>query len=321
MRFAIGIPTLGRAETVLGTLQELARQSRVPDRIVVCCARTDDVPAQARRMDRVECIASERGSSRQRNRIIDHVEDCDAVLFLDDDFVPCDDYLAVVERLFEARPKAAVITGTVLADGVTGKGLTFDEARAILDADDFAGEPLHTEPVPNGYGCNMAIRLAPVREHGLAFDERLPLYGWQEDAELSCRLSSYGEVLRVAGARGVHLGVKAGRSVGIQFGYSQVVNPLYIARGVPAYTMRRALAQIGRNLAANVLHSARPEPWIDRRGRLHGNVLGLLDVLRGQITPERVLTLGVPARPRELGADMVWQTRDSLPEIRRDGAR
>src|SRR3546814_2466766 len=34
------------------------------------------------------------------------------------------------------------------------------------------------EDVYNGYGCNMAIRMAPVREAGLLFDENLPFYGW-----------------------------------------------------------------------------------------------------------------------------------------------
>jgi GT2 family glycosyltransferase len=294
MRIAIGIPTLGRAAILGQALDDLARQSRQPDRIVVCCARPEDVPERARQIKGFECLLSEPGSSRQRNRIIDHVADCDIVLFLDDDFVMRDDYLAVTEALFAARPGAIITTGTVVADGIMGKGLTFAEARAMLDAEAACRDPLGVTPVANGYGCNMAMRLSALRRTGIRFDESLPLYAWQEDAELSCRLAAHGEILRVEGARGVHLGVKMGRSVGIQLGYSQVINPLYIARRVPAYTMRRALSHLACNLVANVVRSARPEPWVDRRGRLRGNMLGLMDALRGRLTPERAVLLGAP---------------------------
>ena len=40
-----------------------------------------------------------------------------------------------------------------------------------------------------------------------------------------------------------------------------------------------------------MVKSLRPEPFVDRRGRLRGNVLGALDVLRGRIEPEKILSL------------------------------
>jgi GT2 family glycosyltransferase len=294
MRIAIGIPTFGRAAVLAQTVADLAKQARRPDRIVVCHARAEDVPTGPARAPGVEYVSTEPGSSRQRNRIIDHVWDCELLLFLDDDFLLREDYVAVMESLFAPRPGLVVATGTVLADGATGRGLGFAEARAILEAAPPCADPLATTPVANGYGCNMAIRLETLRRTGLRFDERMPLYAWQEDAELSCRLAAHGEILRVAGARGVHLGVKGGRTAGLQLGYSQVINPFYIARGVPAYGLRRAALQVGRNLAANLLRALRPEPWIDRRGRLRGNMLGLADLARGRLTPERILALGPP---------------------------
>lgn len=294
MRIGIGIPTYGRASILGETIADLARQTRQPDRIVVCAGRAEDVPECDRK---VETLICELGLPRQRNRIIEHLSDCDIVLFLDDDFLMQQDYIAIVERFLEASRTAVVVTGTVLADGACTRGITFAEARAILAADPPCTDPLRVTPVANGYGCNMAIRLGVLRSTGLRFDEGLPLYAWQEDAELSCQLAAHGEILRIEGARGVHLGAKAGRSAGLPLGYSQVINPLYIARRVPAYTMRRAIAQVGRNMAANLLHSVRPEPWVDRRGRLHGNVLGLLDALRGRLSPERVLSFAsVPPR-------------------------
>jgi hypothetical protein len=40
-----------------------------------------------------------------------------------------------------------------------------------------------------------------------------------------------------------------------------------------------------------MLHAPRPEPYVDRRGRLRGNMLALGDLLRHRMAPERVLEL------------------------------
>jgi hypothetical protein len=89
---------------------------------------------------------------------------------------------------------------------------------------------------------------------------------------------------------GVHLGAKGGRTSGKRLGYSQIANPVYLLR---KRTMPRQLAWrlMARNLAANMLLSVWPEPYIDRRGRLLGNAAALYDLLRGRIHPERILSL------------------------------
>jgi hypothetical protein len=55
-------------------------------------------------------------------------------------------------------------------------------------------------------------------------------------------------------------------------------------------TMRsgHALPLILRNIAANVAKSLKPEPYVDRRGRLAGNMLALIDLCSGRADPERV---------------------------------
>ena len=70
--------------------------------------------------------------------------------------------------------------------------------------------------------------------------------------------------------------------------YSQIANPIYLVR---KGTMPRSYAYllIRRNVAANLLGSFRPEPWIDRRGRLAGNALALADIAIGRISPQRIL--------------------------------
>ena len=76
----------------------------------------------------------------------------------------------------------------------------------------------------------MSVRLDLARRHRLTFDEQLPLYGWLEDVDFSRRVAGYGRVVKVSAARGVHLGVKAARQRGVQLGYSQVANPVYLMR-------------------------------------------------------------------------------------------
>jgi GT2 family glycosyltransferase len=230
------------------------------------------------------------GLPRQRNAILDALPDADAVLFLDDDFLAAPDYLRVTEQAFLAHPACVVTTGTVIADGAKGPGIAAEEGRAILARDTPPADPLATQPHFNGYGCNMALRLAPMRLHALRFDENLPLYGWYEDLDLTRRLGAHGAILRLAGARGVHLGSKSGRVPGRKLGYSQIANTIYLARkGV--YPWNRALRSAARNMAMNAARAAFPEPWVDRAGRLRGNFRALGDLLRGRLHPMRALDL------------------------------
>ena len=54
-----------------------------------------------------------------------------------------------------------------------------------------------------------------------------------------------------------------------------------------AYALRLA----ARNFFANLVKSMRPESYIDRRGRLRGNLIGLFHLLTGRLTPEYILKL------------------------------
>lgn len=290
MRIAIGIATRGRAAVLAEVLADLAAQTRPPDRLVICHVGPEDVGDLPQRFPDALFLTAPAGLPRQRNAILDAIGDCDAVLFLDDDFLAAPDYLAVTARVLEAHPDCVVTTGTVIADGAKGPGIGVAEGRAILADDRYDGDPLGVAPHFNGYGCNMALRLAPMRAHGLRFDENLPLYGWYEDLDLTRRLGVHGRILRLAGARGVHLGTKSGRVPGTKLGYSQVANAIYLARK-GCYPWNRALRSAGRHLAMNALRSLKPEPHVDRAGRLRGNLIALSDLLRGRMHPMRVMEL------------------------------
>ena len=290
MRIAIGIATRGRPAILGEVLAEIARQTCAPDRLLICHVDGNDIADLPARVPGAEFLTAPAGLPRQRNAILDAASDCDAVLFLDDDFLPQPDHLAVTERILLAHPDCVVTTGTVLADGAKGPGISVEDGRAILAADAPPADALAVAPHFNGYGCNMALRLAPMRANGLRFDEQLPLYAWYEDLDLTRRLGAHGTILRLAGARGVHLGSKSGRVAGTRLGYSQVANAIYLARK-GSYPWNRALRSAARNMAMNLARSLAPEPWVDRRGRLRGNLIALADLLRGRMHPMRATEL------------------------------
>jgi GT2 family glycosyltransferase len=288
VRLAIGIATVGRPVLLGAVLAELALQSRRPDRIILCAPTADDLAGIA--PERAETVIGPRGLTRQRNAILDRVGDCDAILFFDDDFVPGPTYLAEVERVFDTSQDIVMITGHVIADGIIGPGFDIAEAHCQLAASPAPAGENEIETVENGYGCNMAVRLAPVRAASCRFDERLPLYGWLEDVDFSRQLARHGRIVRLAAAYGVHLGIKQGRQSGVRLGYSQIANPIYLSRkGTCPWP--RALRQMSRNLAMNLMRSFRPEPYVDRAGRFAGNLKAIRDMFTGRLDPQRILEL------------------------------
>lgn len=292
LRTAIGIPTRGRAPILRETLREVRRQRMPPDRVIVCHTGSDDVEGLDA-ADDIELIRRAPSSTGQRNAILDAAADCDLVLFIDDDFLLSPRYLEVTAEVFLQDETVVASTGIPVADGVKGPGITVEDARAMIAADHAerdASAPSEVMPAPHAYGCNMAVRIATLHANGIRFDERLPLYGWSEDMDFSYRLRRHGRIVKLARARGVHLGTKHWRSPGRKFGYSQVANPIYLWRK-GSYSFGRAARSVGRNLAANTAKALWPEPWIDRRGRLVGNVIAFQDLLRGRLAPERVLEL------------------------------
>jgi len=48
---------------------------------------------------------------------------------------------------------------------------------------------------------------------------------------------------------------------------------------------------MSRNIAANLLRSLTPEPYVDRAGRVAGNLKAFGDLIAGRLDPGRVLEL------------------------------
>lgn len=289
LTIVVGIPSSGRREIVSAVIPDLARQNRKPDQLLICAPASDDVDmaALANLPFPVQFIKSEPGLCRQRNAIIDAVPNADIILFLDDDFLLAPTYIAELERLFLRNPDVDVTTGTMLADGATGPGIPVDEGLALLRDAHTPAENLSIRETYSGYGCNMAVRMSTVHICRLRFDEKLPFYGWLEDVDFSRVVSRFGRVVVSPHLLGVHLGTKTGRMSGLRLGYSQIANPIYLV-GKRSMTWRHALTQMTRNLASNAIRVWRPEPWVDRLGRLKGNFLAISDFLRGRLSPQNI---------------------------------
>ncbi|SLN26915.1 hypothetical protein TRL7639_00988 [Falsiruegeria litorea R37] len=288
MRVTVGIASTGRAVVLRQMLSYMSTLDDLPDRVVVSIAARDDFegPPPDDLPFELLVITSPKGSSAQRNAILKGEADSDVVLFLDDDFLISQGYITELRSLFARDPSILIATGCVLADGAKGPGLAFEDAVELLHS---AGPAEASQPqdVRSGYGCNMAMRMIGQPE---LFDEALPLYGWLEDLDLSRRVARRGRVVRSDGLKGVHLGTKNGRTPGIRLGYSQIANPVYML-GKGTLGWRHALRLMVRNIAANLLGSVHPPPYLDRRGRLRGNLIAIGEVLCRRSNPARILEL------------------------------
>ncbi|MHB8885163.1 MAG: glycosyltransferase family 2 protein [Methylovirgula sp.] len=301
MKIAVAIATTGRPNVVAQTLLRLARQTRAPDHVLVIGAAEADLPSR-KASGGVQFILGGRGSSKQRNRALDLLEaEFEIVIFFDDDFVPARDFIAGVEHLMTAHPDVVAASGHLLADGFRSAGISIAEADDLIFAyERDALEAPYVIDQPGAYGCNMVIRRAALPQ--ARFDENLPLYGWLEDLDFSASFARVGRIVKTNLCVGVHLGIKTGRSPGLQLGYSQIANPLYLAakRTMPR---RRAVTMACKNVIANSIRSLAPESYIDRRGRLRGNLLAIGDIIHRRAHPMRILDLN--SLPRSQSVEQV----------------
>jgi GT2 family glycosyltransferase len=291
---AVVVATLGRPSVVTATLEHIQKtQTLKPDAIIVSCPRREDAGEAGNRSD-VTVLVGPPGLAKQRNAALAALPShTDIVVFFDDDFVPDPGWLAAAAQTFRDEADIVAFTGWVVADGIKGPGLSFEDALEVLGSRHESPGWSRVEPF-SPYGCNMAFRVSAIGD--LRFDERLVLYGWLEDRDFGAGLAKRGgRLIKSVDARGVHMGVKSGRVAGDRLGYSQVVNPIYMLRK-GTMTLGQVGGQLFRNISSNLMGAVKPEPFIDRRGRLRGNFRGFWDVLWGRLEPERAAALRVPAK-------------------------
>jgi GT2 family glycosyltransferase len=289
LRVGVVIATLGRSDACGDVLRWLLAQTLPAAKIVFSVEKPQDLPDPIE--PDIQVVMGPRGLCAQRNRGIAALRDaCDVIAFFDDDYIPSIHALQGLAELFAAHPEIVGATGWVLADGVGKGGIDTAPAEAIVTAHDQAG------PRPwkilgdtlSAYGCNMAFRTRAME--GLAFDERLPLYGWQEDVDFAGQIRRQGRLVKTDAFAGVHRGVTTSRTPGARLGFSQIVNPIYLARK-KTMTWPHALRISIANIIANHVKMLRPEPHIDRAGRARGNWIAIGQILSGRIEPEGMLKI------------------------------
>jgi GT2 family glycosyltransferase len=286
LKLAVVIATRNRVDCLGHILKYLSAQTRKPD--IACVSGVDEADVSTARADfsfPVKVVFGPPGLAAQRNTGVQAVVDhCDVIVFFDDDFLPSRRWLERLEALFNDYPLAMGIDGRTLADGAEGAGLTVEHAARLLREykhhDAAHKSPL--EPCKSLYGCNMAYR-SKVFE-SIWFDDRLPLYAWLEDRDFSSRVAMLGDLFRSKELVGVHLGIRSGRVSGVKLGISQVINPIYLfLKGTLGIS--EATRVLVRPLLKNILRAFWPEPHIDRRGRLWGNIVGIAYLISGRVDP------------------------------------
>ena len=287
------IATRGRPDVVAAIVERLLQQSQPPDQVIVVGSQASDI-AQIKSMPgKVTMKVGRVGSAHQRNDGLDLAGNrYDYIAFFDDDFVPSHFWLERMTQIFDTQADVVGMSGIILDDGTTTAGISVTEADAAVKLQDektaAKGEVAKSFPYGGNVGCNMAYRRSAIGS--IRFDENLPRYAWHEDSDFRGQVARKGHFAKAWDLWGVHLGHKHGRSSGVMLGYAQIANSIYLARKgtVPRDYMLRLAA---KNFAANALRSVSPETYVDRRGRLKGNLMALVDLLRGKLSPNRILDM------------------------------
>src|ERR1700728_3165798 len=88
-RAAIVVATKGRPQAVRRLLQVLEQQTLPPSLVVLSATEEGDVGTKLDTWLNVDVMLGSPGTSIQRNRALDRLQQrCDVVFFFDDDFVP-----------------------------------------------------------------------------------------------------------------------------------------------------------------------------------------------------------------------------------------
>lgn len=305
MKAFVVIATKGRAKETYVLLDYLERQTEKPAHVVLVGSEAKDVEGlEAHPLvtsGQGSILLSRAGLTIQRNAGLDALAPMVAglpgsewfVTFYDDDFRPAPNWLESAGKAMQLDRQIMGVTGNVLADGVNSEfGVSEADAAAYISgqkpAENHWSSSSKQKDLSGLYGCNMAY-LGTVATT-LRFDENLPMYGWQEDFDYSSRTRQYGRVVLEPNCRGVHLGVSSGRTSGVRFGYSQIANPIFLARK-GTMTWRTAAKLMSKNLLANIAKTLFMVRIKDFPGRLRGNFRAFSDLISGKLNPLHVLDL------------------------------
>lgn len=292
---AIIVATKGRPNILAETLRSLKRQTRRAACVYVSASSAADAPPADDATERVIVLVGSPGGSIQRNAAIRQVPPgVGYIAFFDDDVEIHPSYLENAVSFLEKNPDVVAISGIMLADG----NISREAARTLLEQDTtWMRAPSLQDRGRHHilYACNAVVRSGPMRE--TLFDENLPLYSYGEDYDLSLRLKKFGRVGRLSNAVGVHLQAQTARVSGRRYGYATIANNWYFLRkGVchlpaPWSYVRFVLIVILKCIYINFRNALRGQSQRDPWGQIQGNLLAIMDIIRGRSSPSRILEL------------------------------
>jgi|SRR5450432_174535 GT2 family glycosyltransferase len=295
MNISVIICSVGRPAVLHHTVRSILGQSLLPANIFLVSPNADSILPETLALPSVRYVASPLGATIQRNRGLDSMPpETELVVFFDDDVELCVSYLQQMADLFRDCPQVLIACGTLLLDGGRGTRVSREEAVQACSAEDrqpSTPDPKPYVPLGSAYGCNMAARVSALK--GIRFDENLPLYSWLEDADFAVRLTRGAlGVVTATRAKGVHLGWRGGRVAGTRFGFSQIVNPLYLWKKAKVFPLQHVIVQFWlRCIAGNILGVLTRDQEYDRLGYLKGNLLGIKHLLGGDCDPTTILKM------------------------------
>jgi glycosyltransferase involved in cell wall biosynthesis len=321
-KMSVIICSVGRPEVLHETVQSILRQTFAVDEILIGTPSPQNVIQSTLQLPKVRLLLTSPGLTVQRNGCLSQVlPSSDLIAFLDDDMEFSSTYMSAMVALFAECHDLIASSGNLLYDGGVTKVISRETARSLCqqkETDWQQGNAIRTEPREFAYGCNMVFRAAAIRD--IRFDEHLPLYGWLEDSDFShaSTKNRRGPVTNLE-AHAVHLGWRGGRIAGQSLGFSQIVNSFYLWRKSRVFSLTHVVVQCWlRCVTGNVLGLISGEQIEDRPGRLKGNILGFLHLLRGDLDP---LQASNPGRRKRGVEEPKASPEPALPKHPEDQSR
>lgn len=304
------IPTVGRPALLRACLDSLARQTRVPDEIIVSGVADDAATAQMlNEYPRIPgCtlrhhVCRQRGASVQRNEAIEQAVGV-IVFFVDDDEECNPSYVASILEVFE-RDRACEIggvSGTIdnqvfyppsllnrwFMHWMAGErrndygGSVIGPAWNHLPQDNHDGTQ-EVEWLPGGCAAYRAEALRACR-----FNETFGEYSYAEDVHLSARVGKQYRLVNTGRARMIHqdMGLRSHRKPR-ELGKAQVVNRWVVMRDVLGRTrwsdrVKLAVLQLYFGIA-EARACMKAGGWNRSMAVWYGRLEGLCSVMCGRI--------------------------------------
>jgi GT2 family glycosyltransferase len=286
MKHAAVIASKGRPDVLRDTLESIWAQSRAPDQVVIVVERPDDLLDGLETGKAVRVVIGDGGVTRTLNLGVAACgADIGTVSLFDDDIELAPDYLERALELFAGRPDVLMFDGQPVHAGPCDRA---EARRSVAGAGLAGGRFCSGVPV---WGCNMNVRRAVFGVE--QFDEAIVLYGWLREYDFGDRVARLGLTGRHEGCVFAHLAARGGRISDLQYGYTQLMNPVYYRKKgtVVQSWADLVFGHFAKVIGANLLKWVTGDRSCNRLLRLRGNLLAAGAALRGVSDPRSVLEI------------------------------